>query len=348
MRRNRRGRPTKSRRTFAREFNTGLDDIFRTFIRDRKAEGVGENAVNDYEYSFRYIKDFLDRQGLAHDIRNITTDLIRDYIVYMQEEAVRFDGHKYKGDEHKTVGLAPATINSRLKSLRTLFNRLEADGLWTDNIMADIKPLPDPDEAIEILTADELRELLAVPDQRSYAGFRDYVLMNFLLDSMARIGESVQLRKSNFDFEARCVTITASITKSKKYRIIPLQDRTIDLIRELIAENETDFDSEHIFLTNYGEPITTERFRTRLKQFAEATRITKNVYPHLLRHTAATAFLEKGGDIRHLQKLLGHADLRMVQRYTHLSNTALTKQHGQYSVMNDLLSPLERSRKIRR
>src|SRR5699024_9743230 len=109
-----------------------------------------------------------------------------------------------------------------------------------------------------------------------------------------------------------------------------------------------DFPSEHIFLTNYGAPISTERFRTRLKQFAENTEIKKNVYPHLFRHTAATTFLQNGGDIRHLQKLLGHSDLRMVQRYTHLSNPSLTNQHNIYTVMNKLVEKLEKKRKIKR
>ncbi|WP_254854032.1 tyrosine-type recombinase/integrase [Halobacillus salinus] len=48
--------------------------------------------------------------------------------------------------------------------------------------------------------------------------------------------------------------------------------------------------------------------------------------PHIFRHTSATLFLENG-DIRHLQMILGHSDMRMVQRYTHLSNRSITSQH---------------------
>lgn len=349
VKRNRRGAPTKTNRNkIAPKFNTGLDSIFKDFIRDRKAEGVGERAVEDYEYSFHYIKDYLDRVGLEHDIRNITEDLIRDYIVFMRDEAVRFENHQFKKDEYKTVGLSPSTINTRIKSLKTLFNRLESTGVWNDNVLTNIKQLPDPIEMIDILTSDEIRELLRVPDQRSYAGFRDYVIMNFLLDSFVRIGEAVQLRKGNFDFVGKSVTIPATVAKNKKFRIVPLSDKTIRLIQELIEENETDFTDDHVFLTNYGVPITGERFRTRLKQFAAKTNITKNVYPHLFRHTSATTFLQNGGDVRHLQLLLGHSDLRMVERYTHLSNPALKKQHEKYSVMNDLEKPLEKARKIKR
>lgn len=349
IKRNRRGVPTKTRRVNKPpEFSTDLNEIFEGFIRDRKSEGVGESAVSDYEYSFRYLKEYLDRIDVEHDIRNINEDIIRDYIVYMQEEVVRFEGHKYKKEEHRTIGLSPSTINTRIKSLKTLFNRLEADGKWEDNVLANIKQLPNPVEMIDILTPKELRQLLSVPDQRSYAGFRDYVIMNFLLDSFVRIGEAVQLRKQDFDFNSRCVNIPANVAKNRKFRIVPLKDKTLRLIDELIAENETDFTDDHVFLTNYGAPISTDRFRTRLAEFVAKTDITKNVHPHLFRHTAATMFLQNGGDIRHLQLLLGHSDLRMVQRYTHLFNPSLAKQHEQYSVMNNIEKKLEKPRRIRR
>lgn len=349
IKRSRRGAATKTnRRNVAAKFSTKLDTIFSNFIRDRKAEGVGKSAVEDYEYSFHYLKEYLDRVGVAHDIRNIDEDIIRDYIVYMRDEAIRFENHRFKKDKERGVGLSLSTINTRVKSLKTLYNRLESDGKWADNVLSRIKTLPEPVEMVDILTPGELRELLNVPDQRSYAGFRDYVLMNFLLDSFVRIGEAIQLIKANFDFVSKCVTIPATAAKNRKFRIIPLSDKTLRLIKELIEENETDFDGERVFLTNYGAPITTDRFRTRLNQFVKRTGITKNVYPHLFRHTAATTFLQNGGDIRHLQKLLGHSDLRMVQRYTHLYNPDLQRQHGQYSVMNNLEEPLEKPRKIRR
>lgn len=349
IKRNRRGVSTKTRRNnFEPKFKTDLDSIFKNFIRDRKAEGVGESAVLDYDYSFRYLKDYLNRINVEHDIRNVTEDIIRDYIVYMRDEAIRFENHPFKTDKDRIAGLSPSTINTRIKSLKTLFNRLESDGLWEDNVLSRIKLLPNPDEAIEVLTPNELRELLRIPDQRSYAGFRDYVLMNFLLDSFVRIGEAVQLRQSDFDFASKCVTIPAKVAKNKKFRIVPLVDKTLNLVKELVEENKTDFDNDHIFLTNYGAPITTERFRTRLNQFVKETNIKKNVHPHLFRHTAATLFLQNGGDVRHLQLLLGHSDLRMVERYTHLSNSSLKKQHGEYTVMNDIKEKLEMPRKIKR
>lgn len=109
-----------------------------------------------------------------------------------------------------------------------------------------------------------------------------------------------------------------------------------------------DFDSDYIFLTNYGEQLTRDHFRKRLNGYAKGAGITKKVHPHLFRHTAATMFLESGGDIRHLQLLLGHTDLRMVLRYTHLSKESLINQHEKYSAMNQITGKLNKPRKIKR
>src|SRR5690625_3988505 len=137
IKRNRRGVSTKTKRTNAAPiFSTELDTIFSNFIRDRKAEGVGDSAVEDYEYSFRYLKDYLDREGVEHDIRNVTEDIIRNYIVFMRDEAIQFEHHPFKTDKERLVGLSPSTINTRIKSLKTLYNRLESDGVWSDNVLS--------------------------------------------------------------------------------------------------------------------------------------------------------------------------------------------------------------------
>ncbi|KYG35309.1 tyrosine-type recombinase/integrase [Alkalihalobacillus trypoxylicola] len=117
--------------------------------------------------------------------------------------------------------------------------------------------------------------------------------------------------------------------------MIPIQKRTVDLIKELIKHN-SDFYTDHIFVTDYGKPLEPAHFRKQLKLYAKKAGITKSVYPHLFRHTAATMFLKNGGDMRHLQMILGHQDLRMIQRYTHLTTKGIAKNVEQYTPINRL------------
>lgn len=120
------------------------------------------------------------------------------------------------------------------------------------------------------------------------------------------------------NFSTKVITVRATIAKSRKARIVPIKK------------------------------MKRNHFRKRLRQYAEAAGITKNVHPHLFRHTGATMFLEAGGDIRHLQMLLGHADLRMVMRYTHLSKQALINQHDKFSPLNVVIGKLNKERRILR
>ncbi|MCW9133896.1 tyrosine-type recombinase/integrase [Bacillus paramycoides] len=116
------------------------------------------------------------------------------------------------------------------------------------------KKLNEPLEEIDTLTVEELRHPLNAPNKRKFSEFRDYVLMNVLLDAMLRIGEAKTLIIYE-DLEKSIIHVRDKNAKNRKYRIIPIQKQTKKLIAELIAENKVDFDSEYIFLANYGEPI---------------------------------------------------------------------------------------------
>jgi integrase/recombinase XerD len=344
----RQGKRVKTVRTIVRKSASNLDELFLKFKAVKRAEGRADSTLNQYEDNYGFFVEYLDRHDIRRSMKEISKETIREYIVYMRDEWVKFEDHKYKSAEEMTVGLSPATINTRLKTLRVMFKCLVEEGLIDNNPMDGVKNVSEPEEEVVVLTADELKRLLNVPNQRHYAEFRDYVLMNYLIDSMSRISEALGLKHSDVDFATKTVTIPASIAKSRKARTIPLQPQTVRLLKELITENKADFDNDHIFLANYGEPITRDHFRKRLNEYAKKAAITKNVHPHLFRHTAATMFLESGGDIRHLQLLLGHADLRVVMRYTHLSKESLINQHAMYSAMNQLISPLNKPRKIKR
>lgn len=343
----RKGMPIKNKRhSITSEYS--LDGLFDEFYRVKVAEGRADTTLEAYKENYRFFTEFLDERGIRRDVRLITTDTIRDYITYMLKEKVRFDGHRFKSEREQTVGLSPVTINTRLKALRVFFRYLcEEDGIIAENPMDDVKNVEEPEEIIEIFTEDELRQILAAPDKRLYGGFRDYTLMHVLLDTFLRTNEALSLQEDDIDFEMRTITVRGKIAKGRRARILPISSRTANLLRELIKENE-DFDSQYVFLANYGERLTSNNFRHRLKYYARKAGIKRRVYPYLFRHTGATMFLEHGGDIRHLQLLLGHTDMRMVKRYTHLSTESLKLQHAKHTPLNRVVGKLNRPRKVKR
>ncbi|MDP4550848.1 tyrosine-type recombinase/integrase [Alkalihalobacillus macyae] len=345
----RKGKSVKQKRVAAANKNSmsDMDALFESFINSKIAEGRAESTVDKYRLYYRFFGEYLDDKGIDRDVRIISTKVIRDYVAWMLEDRVKFAGHKYKPDKAKTLGLSPCSVNDRLKSLKTIFRFFESENVIESNPAQSIKYVREVDEDVQILTTDELRALLNAPDQRKYSDFRDYVLMTLLIDSFMRINEATSIKQFDVDFSAQIVTVRAVVAKSRKTRIIPLQKKTVSLLRELLKETE-EFESDYVFLANYGERLQPNHFRNQLRKYAKRAGIDRRVHPHLFRHTGATMALEAGMDIRHLQMLMGHSDLRMLIRYTHLSQKSLKKQHADFSPLNEVLGKLNKDRKIKR
>ncbi|MFP3875709.1 tyrosine-type recombinase/integrase [Bacillus paralicheniformis] len=346
----RKGKRVKNGRSLTKTKRSGIYSIttmFEKLCDAKRAENRAPETIDRYMRACRYLLEYAKMVGLDDDIRDIDVDFARGFVSWLLHERVKFDGHKFKKDEHKTPGLSPKSVNDYIKTMRTFFRFCIKAGSTSENPFEDTKLVTDPEEMVNILSPDEMRKLLSVPDQRSYVGFRDYVALTCLIDSMTRVGEILSLTEANVDFSSDTVYLSAWDVKTRKGRFVPLEKRTMNLLKELIKENE-DFDSDYVFLTNYGEKMTTNHFRQRLNTYAEKAGIKKRVHPHLIRHTGATMFLEDGGDIRHLQALLGHADMRMVKRYTHLSKQSLKAQHKKHSPLAQITGKLNKERKTRR
>ncbi|EDW22343.1 tyrosine-type recombinase/integrase [Bacillus pumilus] len=343
----RKGKRVKAERTItktSRGKTYSISVICEKICEAKLAENRAPETIDRYRRACRYLLEYARMIGLDDDIRDIDVDFARGFVAYLLHERVKFDGHKFKKDEHKTPGMSPKSVNDYIKTLRTLFRFAQHEGSALLNPFDDTKLVSDPEEMVNILSPDELRRLLSAPDQRTFVGFRDYVIMTFLVDSMARIGEILSLTKENVDYASSTVYFSAWDVKTRQGRFVPLERKTMNLIKELLIENE-DFESPFVFLSNYGEQLETNHFRKQLNRYAEQVGITKKVHPHLFRHTGATMYLENGGDIRHLQAMLGHRDMRMVKRYTHLSKSSLKEQHSKHSPLVQITEKLNKERK---
>ena len=324
-----------------------LDGLFHVFYKAKQAEGMAPKTLENYKSYYTYFCNYMDSECLPRSSEVITVNVIRNYMNYLLSEKIQFEEHKFKPKSSRVCGLSPTTVNDRIKILRTMFNFLENENYITSNPFKQVKKVKEVEKEIVVMSEAQVKQLLKTPNQRSYAGFRDYVLMNTLIDGFFRIGEALRIRTGDISFDSGTVVIRGKSAKSRRSRIVPLSKSTLNLLRELIAEIK-EFNTDYIFSSNHGEPLTVNQARHRIKKHAKDTGLKINIYPHLFRHTAATIFLENGGDIRHLQNILGHADLRMVEKYTHLSTKSIKNQHTLYSPVNNLLNNLNMKRKIMR
>lgn len=311
-----------------------LRALFSKFTAIKTAEGIAEGTMQQYRNNFKFFCEYIERMGGDYHIGRMTTDFIRDWITYMQRDHVQFQRVQHRAE--KAVGLKPATINTRIKTLRVMFNTLYRERLIENNPMENVSNVNEPEELIETLTADELRRLLGVMDKSYYTDYRDYVLTTFLLDTMMRISEAVTLRRDDVRWDDGLAIIRASVAKSRVARVVPVSKRVLRLLSELMKENAQYTDSPYIFATDSGTHYDRNTYNQRLKSYADMAHINKRVHAHIFRHTAATTWLESGGGIEELRKILGHSKYEMVKRYAHVSNTSIQQAARKYSITSQL------------
>ncbi len=133
-----------------------------------------------------------------------------------------------------------------------------------------------------------------------------------------RVSEVVNLKVQDLDINELIIHIKNS--KNKKDRITILPEKLQSNLRNIIADkNPTDY----LFISNRMNKLTTTSLQKMFRESLSKTKINKPATFHSLRHSFATHLLENGTDIRYVQELLGHSNIRTTQIYTQVTNPKL-------------------------
>ena len=172
----------------------------------------------------------------------------------------------------------------------------------------------------EYLTYEEVDKLLNIPLNTAY-DYRTKAMLELLYATGMRVSELLSLRYTNVDFDNDFVRVEG---KGSKERIIPFNETSkkyleiyLNQYRPLLVKKGKNY--QELFLNNLGTPISRQGFFKILKSLCITTGISKQISPHVLRHSFATHLLNQGADLRVIQELLGHSDISTTQIYTHVS-----------------------------
>lgn len=301
-----------------------IEDAFNHFINLKKTEGVRERTLSDYHMLMSYFLQWLNETYPdIKTINQINAAILRAYTIYLSEE-------RYNEQTGKK-GLSPYTVNVRLRFLRAFFNALYREEIVNKNPVEGISLMRVDEDTFEPLTDEEIERLLGSPNTREYAQFRDLVIMYLMLDTGMRISEICNLELQDIDFKTRAIILPAHKNKNRKPRIMPLSNHVVKLLLELVTENKAHFDTNYVFLSNYGTQYNPNSFRRRLLIYKEKAGIEKRVSPHLFRHMFCRNYILNGGDIFTLQRIAGHADISTTRKYVQMDDKAIKAQHAQFS-----------------
>ncbi|MDY6086801.1 MAG: site-specific tyrosine recombinase XerD [Succiniclasticum sp.] len=226
----------------------------------------------------------------------------------------------------KLQGRAAATIARKLAAIKAFYRFLV-----TENYLET-----DPSEAVEagtkgvhlpkVLTEQEVKALLEVPDLSTAEGLRDRALLEMLYATGMRVSEAVTVKIAGVNLALRYVI---AFGKGSKERIVPLGSVAVEYLQRYLEEARNTFLTEGqtdpgiLFLALGGHGLTRQRVWEIIRRYGSLAGIRKKLSPHMLRHSFATHLLDNGADLRSVQEMLGHADISTTQIYTHLTNKRL-------------------------
>jgi integrase/recombinase XerD len=196
------------------------------------------------------------------------------------------------------------------------------------------------------LDVDEVDRLLSQPDTSTPRGVRDKALLELLYATGLRVSELLTLRPGDLNLDGGFLT---TIGKGDKERIVPLGHSAAEWVRQYLRDarpqlvgkgDPRDPRREHdprprrdqgpLFVNARGGRLSRVGFWKILKEYGIKAGVTRDLSPHVLRHSFATHLLERGADLRAIQMMLGHADLSTTQIYTHVLEARLRAVYDKF------------------
>jgi integrase/recombinase XerD len=183
----------------------------------------------------------------------------------------------------------------------------------------------------DVLSVEEVSQLLSTPDPAKPTGARDAAMLELLYAAGLRVSELVNLKLQNVNLESGFVRVFG---KGSKERIVPIGFHAKEKVeyylehgRKTLLKNQI---SPYIFVARAAKPLTRQGFWKLLRRYGDLTQLNKKITPHSLRHSFATHLLEGGADLRAVQVMLGHVDISTTQIYTHVTRKHLKDLHKRF------------------
>lgn len=276
-------------------------------------------------------------RGLAANTRKAYAGDMGKFLSFLE---ARGTGHLSFGRRHihdflaglRGAGAQASTMTRHISSIRCFCRYLVVEGLRKTDPSENIDA-PRPWQRLpKALPVGDTKKLLSAFVKGRWM-LRDAAMIELMYSSGLRVSELVGLRVRDINLNAGFLRVTG---KGSKERVVPVSERALRIVKKYMAGLRAELlnrprgakDSDFLFLTARGGPMTRQRFWQALRGYARAAGIEAS--PHVLRHSFATHLLEGGADLRSLQKMLGHSDISTTQIYTKVSQERTKKVYREH------------------
>ena len=300
-----RGRQIKLNSLTSTELTT--EELASKFFQKNKTKNLAPETQSTYFY---IISDFVSMLGGSTPARRISPVVIEEYTKIKTEE-----------------GLKPATVNSKLKHLRSFINY----GISLGAIEKFVIEFPKVEETVkEPYSQEEQRKLLRKPLTNNWVEWRTWAMINYFLGTGQRLSTALNVKVADINFQEKKVFLAHNKDKRQKY--MPLPSALIPVLKEYIELSELDIDDYLFPEYEAGKQLTRRGAEDAIAKYNRKRGVEKTSI-HLFRHTFAKEYIIAGGNPAKLQKLLNHKTIEQTMKYVNLYS-------NEYADELDLYNPL--------
>ncbi|OPX94268.1 MAG: Tyrosine recombinase XerC [Pelotomaculum sp. PtaB.Bin104] len=309
----------------------------RNFRLKRIVEDAKPSLVNSCEINFGFATDIFKEEYMRDDWSQRTLAFhLENLAVFNKFLMAHHTGNPIKVTEDilneyiknmRSAGKKKNTINGRIKTLRVFFRLLHKKGYISHNPALSLETIRGPQSEIIPFTSEQINVLLARPDQTTFAGLRDYMIMQLLLDTGIRLEELCSVKVSDVDLKGCSIYIRQGKGRKSRTVFFGIETRR-SLTKYLVFTGIANEGDTNLVLNQDGHPLKPRSIQERISLYASAVGI-KGVRPspHTFRHTFAKMFLMNEGDPYALRDLLGHNTMSTVIIYLKLFREDLYKKY---------------------
>ena len=301
--------------------NTLVEDFLQYLRHER---GQAEHTQRTYAALLNKFTTWAAEQKLT-DWNQVT---LAHLTSFLQHERARALANEPK---ESTRRLSCESVYLEIAALRAFYRFAENEKLLPANIAENLslprrwKRLP------KALTDAEIQDLLTPEKPERPQTLCDQAILELAYASGLRLAELKNLRLEQLHLEAGFINV---IGKGNKERVVPVGKAATAALNRFIGVGRpklvTPRSPGNVFLTNRGTPFASVTLWLRIKNRVRRAGISRNVTPHMLRHSFATHLLEHGADLRVIQELLGHANISTTEIYTHVTGNRLRDIHRRF------------------
>ena len=276
--------------------------LFLEFLENEKK--LSANTLQSYKRDILQYQEYIDKNGLNY--LKIDNEDIDNYFSTL-----------------KTMNKKTSTISRNLATIRSFYQFL----LKTKRIKRDptigVQSPKVEKKVPNILTSKEVELLLEQPKGIDLKGIRDKAMLEFAYATGMRVTEIISLNIDDVNLEQSYVTCNMGLKK----RTIPLGSISLKALKDYIEKARPilikDDTITALFVNVNGKRLTRQGFWKIVKYYKEQAHISKEITPHVLRHSFATHLLQNGADLKAIQTMLGHSDISSTQVYMQFQNENL-------------------------